>query len=1131
MKKLTANNREYGKRTINFKGITLNLVKTLLFIICFLTLITHIQASDEEKPLFLDNQSLSFRMIGFQVASVKYRCDGVFSEDEARRVTLVQPGKPYSRADLKKSIENIYYLGGFSDIQVEADLAVDGINLTFILTKQIKINRIEIIGNEKLSNEAIFRIIRLKRGGEYSESIARMDMESIQRAYISQGYVNVSVTFSKTIDQNAKLANIRFSILEGKKPVIADIILLGTTKDAVRDVIGTNEKALERIIKDNKYGKVYQGQRSLDSDAKLIENRYRERGYITARIRNAFILWKPEDIEQYNNQGVSLKSKRLSELKEGEGIIFIQMEQGKKVYIKVIVESKEVRDSKITESIAARKMGSVSESVLRKSAEDVANYYRAKGYYLVKSDEPLILEDKSWEFDIDNDTEGWSPSHESTTLEVSDRSLKISSSSKIPQIQSPKIDIDTNIYNKIFIRMKSKTGDYIRIYWSESHDKWNRRDYIDHPLTSNNQFQTYSINMNWKRNKVIRQIQIEPVNVPETELEIAFIKITTDYIPIVFNVTKNQKMRINDISFIAADGGETEIPSQRISKQILTRKKHPLAFWVLGNYLSRGIFDDVIFQTDLRAIIALYKDQGYAEANIDGLPDIKLNEDKGKINITIKLNEGLKTVVGKIILEGNDENIVSSEEILSNLSIIENYKAENIIDRSVEPPIVIYENKSDATKAFREEDIVNDRSYMRSRYADEGYNMAQIEPVKSFNGDNTKVAITYKITPGKMFRVAQEIDITGNNRTKPNIIKRELSDVLVKDRIFSRIEIAKSWQRLYDLGIFENVMVDAQPVAGYDDLYKMSIDVKEKNAISANLHIGFSSAEEFRGGIELSHINILGTNRRIKGKALLGTEGARGEINYIEPKIFGTSARGFSDLYRRYDRRYEETWTGGDAGLRQTFYRFNTITLNYRYDIVEYGQDEARIGRIETSLQRDTRKDNPLNPNRGMLHSITLEYANKYLMGNENFTKFSINDSVYIAFPLNSVLALSALSGYAWGLGDEKRVLTPLQFNLGEYNTPRGYKWDKEDAGNVLMNLSAELRFPIYKILGGALFFDTVFLGDKISDFRFDEFQSSFGGGLRFSTPIGPARLDYGYPIRGNGKRNLWPQIAFGHAF
>ncbi|MBM3212472.1 hypothetical protein FJZ33_09640, partial [Candidatus Poribacteria bacterium] len=380
--------------------------------------------------------------------------------------------------------------------------------------------------------------------------------------------------------------------------------------------------------------------------------------------------------------------------------------------------------------------------------------------------------------------------------------------------------------------------------------------------------------------------------------------------------------------------------------------------------------------------------------------------------------------------------------------------------------------------------------------------------------------------------IDKDIEINGNNRTKRHIIVRELSDVLVKDNIFSYTEIAKSWQRLYDLGIFENVKIDPQPVAGYDNLYKLFIDLNEtKKAISLNMHIGFSSTEEFRGGVELSHINIWGTNRKATMKALIGTEGTRGEANYIEPRLFGTKARGFVDLYRRSDRKYDETWTGGDTGLSQTFYRSNTITLRYRYDILKYAEGTAKIGRIETSFQRDTRRDNPLNPKSGWLHSTTLEFADQRLMGNENFTKFTMSNARFFPLPLNSVLALSALTGYAWGLDNTKRVLTPLQFDLTEYNTPRGYKWSKEDSGNIMLNLSGEFRFPIFRRIGGTIFFDSVLMGNKISDLNLQDMESSLGGGLRFVTPIGPARLDYGYPIYGNGKRNRWPQIAFGHAF
>jgi outer membrane protein insertion porin family len=240
------------------------------------------------------------------------------------------------------------------------------------------------------------------------------------------------------------------------------------------------------------------------------------------------------------------------------------------------------------------------------------------------------------------------------------------------------------------------------------------------------------------------------------------------------------------------------------------------------------------------------------------------------------------------------------------------------------------------------------------------------------------------------------------------------------------------------------------------------------------------------------------------------------------------------DLYRFSERDYAETRTGGTAGISQRLYRINTLTYRYRYDVVEYEEegDErvAKIGRIETTFHRDTR-DNPLNPKRGWSHGLTLEYANPRLRGAETFARFTLNNMYYSQVSRNIVLALGVRAGYAWGLSSTKGVLRPEQFNLSDYNTPRGYKWKTEHTDNMMLNLSMEIRFPVYKWMDAAVFFDSGGLYDEFSSFDIHSMYSSIGLGLRFITPIGPVRLDYGYPVRGDGNRNYWPHVAFGHAF
>ena len=103
-------------------------------------------------------------------------------------------------------------------------------------------------------------------------------------------------------------------------------------------------------------------------------------------------------------------------------------------------------------------------------------------------------------------------------------------------------------------------------------------------------------------------------------------------------------------------------------------------------------------------------------------------------------------------------------------------------------------------------------------------------------------------------------------------------------------------------------------------------------------------------------------------------------------------------------------------------------------------------------------------------------------------------------------------------------------FSLGGTDSVRGYKDGDLGSGRSFVTFSAEYRFPLFSILGGALFFDA---GSDLgtagnvpgnpAGIR-DKPGSGFGygAGLRIQSPIGQIRIDYAINDQGDN------QIHFG---
>lgn len=111
-------------------------------------------------------------------------------------------------------------------------------------------------------------------------------------------------------------------------------------------------------------------------------------------------------------------------------------------------------------------------------------------------------------------------------------------------------------------------------------------------------------------------------------------------------------------------------------------------------------------------------------------------------------------------------------------------------------------------------------------------------------------------------------------------------------------------------------------------------------------------------------------------------------------------------------------------------------------------------------------------------------------------------------------------------------------FIWGGINTVRGYDWrdialrDVSGAkvgGEKHLQLNFEYIFPIYKKAGlmGVVFTDmgNVFASDQT--YEFDFFYGA-GGGVRWFSPLGPIRIEWGYPLNPDPDMRQTGRFEFG---
>jgi outer membrane protein insertion porin family len=206
------------------------------------------------------------------------------------------------------------------------------------------------------------------------------------------------------------------------------------------------------------------------------------------------------------------------------------------------------------------------------------------------------------------------------------------------------------------------------------------------------------------------------------------------------------------------------------------------------------------------------------------------------------------------------------------------------------------------------------------------------------------------------------------------------------------------------------------------------------------------------------------------------------------------------------------------------------------------------------------RRDDIIDPHRGYYASAAVKYAFPVLTARARYTKFSTQAAWFQPFG-QSVFAVSARFGGIFPYGPSD-IQVPLaeRFFAGGQSTGRGFQQDLLGipgqtvdydtratphtgtgpgscgttavlapfdcnagphvlGGNGFFAFNAEYRFPIFGGLGGTVFYDLAQVWKDFSDLNFrlegeTGLRQTAGFGLRYMTPIGPVRAEFGLPLR-----------------
>jgi len=447
---------------------------------------------------------------------------------------------------------------------------------------------------------------------------------------------------------------------------------------------------------------------------------------------------------------------------------------------------------------------------------------------------------------------------------------------------------------------------------------------------------------------------------------------------------------------------------------------------------------------------------------------------------------------------------------------------------------------------FSQKILKNDLTRISQLYKDRGYLLINI---KDINFDE-EGKLWINISEGRL----EKIVIEGNDKTKEKVITREIN--IKPGDLFDFEKVKKSLQKIYNLGYFEDVTMKLEP-GSEEDVVVLVIKVIEKNTGKFGIGAGYNSEEGLMGFASIEEMNLFGGGQKVGAKLELGGRTTY-KVSFLEPWLANTPTSLGFDVYdtttNQEDKEGEEVIAEYDEiklGGRLIFGRKISDSINLglelktervNYDLISGALPEDTNEGLTNSLMPtftyDTR-DNVFDPTSGWYSSLSIEKAGGFLRGDYNFTKYNLTLRTYLSTDFfkdifniggfkkitdnlsKGVLAFRAMGGMA-----DTDLPSFAEYQVGGMNTIRGYD-SGEFSGDKSLVFNAEYRFPLAENFQAVLFVDWGQTWDIEESIDIADLKFGRGVGVRFDTPIGPIRLDYGINEEGIGKT----YFSIGHTF
>ncbi len=587
--------------------------------------------------------------------------------------------------------------------------------------------------------------------------------------------------------------------------------------------------------------------------------------------------------------------------------------------------------------------------------------------------------------------------------------------------------------------------------------------------------------------------------------------------------------------------GNDHVPTDELRAHM--RSREPSIFSIFSRpRLNRGQIERDVVQLE-----AYYHSIGFPEATVK-LDRIEYVENNRFANVYIQVKEGEPIRVGTLTFVGD---LLMDQNTLRDGLLLE--------------PGAPYNASLLATDIYK----------IKGKYFDRGYLGVAVTDSVRINAHTAD--IRFRVEPGTQLLVGQ-ITIEGNRLVKRSVIEAEIT---VKPGDVCRFNrVLKTQRNLFETGLFTVVDVIPENIDPIERTVDLRIRVRERKGSWIEAGFGVGNVLGSRVFAEWGTRNFVGTGRTLRFKAQYAFDLFEGnnvdfnnihvtntfyryDVVYQQRRVFGIKLGMGLNAYLERDAtvpNLDVRTIGYAIGFLHDFARHSQVLAGLTFEEIRRRQtalpeENSRSHSFGVTVSRDTR-DFLLDPHQGEYRVLTSEVAGGVLGGDNDFYKFTGNYQRYRGLGDGSVLAWRGRVGFSDTYGRSEAVPVESRYFLGGANSVRGYKEsglgpsyidaagvERVAGGQFLLLANLETRFPLPLLarwhFAGAAFFDAGNVWDSAADVHGNDFRLTsdasettvndmrygIGLGIRYNTPVGPIRLDYGYPLKPDlqtGKNGSW---------